>query len=108
MEIYTKIQRRKIYQKLLKHYRGLLEKQKDPSYNNNKWAGLCVEAGKVEHGRVGRSIDLKTLHELYSQKPKRFYLLTHDGDILHRLFWWNPYNIKRRIKAIEEAIKLTY
>ncbi|MFA7157031.1 MAG: hypothetical protein WC123_04990 [Bacilli bacterium] len=45
--------------------------------------------------------------ELYKQKPKSNYKFSLSGSSYrHYRFWWSPDNNKRRIQAVNAAIKL--
>lgn len=43
--------------------------------------------------------------ELFKQKPKSNYKYIY-GNKRHYRFWWSPHNNKRRIQAVDSAIKL--
>ena len=98
MKTDMKLQRRKIYQKTLKYYKTFLNCPIIFRYN-----GFCNSIPKVVN--ISRINILQRLPELLAQKPKKNYYLK---ELEHSRFWWHPQNIKRRIKALEDAIKLTY
>lgn len=98
MKYNTKIQRRKIYQKLLKIYQIDL---KVPFWGIYCCSGICSNLISIRYN-CGCPY-LTDLPELYKQRPRRMYQNSN--------YWWtkeHKIGILKRINALEKAIELTY
>lgn len=95
LETYTPTKRLLLYNKMLAFYNNH-ENRKffGEKVKNLPYFGFCYYLGK-KHAIF--EIKETTLPELYNQKPKK-------GWRGNDRFWWKPQNVKRRIKAIEDAI----
>ena len=93
MKYNTPKQRKKIYEKAISYIEGL---------NKDEEIGLCIIIGDIifEEGFDSDECPCEFsedyMPELHKQKPKN---ANYYG-------WWKSTNHKRRIKALEDAIKL--
>jgi hypothetical protein len=96
MELHFK-NRLKIYESALKHYQradkwyGVFLSARDTTRK-----GFCFYFTEVYHDILNDELFKKALPELYSQRP----------NMQKASYWFEPGDLKPRIKCLEEAIKL--